>query len=63
MTDGMIVRGMGYGPAQRPQLTCSGQMGQMLADVQAGSVGRDRLELAPNPFRCLRLHVEAFVLG
>src|SRR5436309_3413627 len=58
----MAIARMRQGTHQRPKGTLLGQQRQMLADLDAGSSGGDRLEFAPDRFRGLGLEIEAIQL-
>src|SRR5688500_13833335 len=63
MAERMIVRGMRERTDQRPALASLGQHRQMLANLDAGRLGADGLELAPDVLRRVGLHVKTIVLG
>ena len=49
-------------PAQRPLLTALGQLGQVLANLDARRLGRNGIKLAPHLLRRIGLHVKTLVL-
>ena len=59
----MVVRWMRKRPHERPLIRSSRQLRQMFANLHARRLGRDRLELAANIFRSVRLQVKTVVLS
>ena len=60
---GVIVAGVRQGADQGPQMAALRQPRQMLADLNAGRPGSDRLELTPILGCRLRFQIEAVLLS
>ncbi len=60
---GVLVVGVGEGAAEGPEVAAFGEFGKVLADVEAGGLGRDGFEFAADFLGGVGLHVEALVLG
>ena len=63
MTDRMLVVAVRQRSHQGPAIAAGREHRQVLADVDAGRLRRDRLELAANGIGRHRLGIEAVVLG
>ena len=63
MAQGVAIGRVRQRADQCPVPAAFGQLRQMLADVDAGRGGLDRLKVAPDSIRGTRLQVEAVLLG